>query len=204
MACTGNSSDIAKLKALARKEAIKVRDHIASSITAEELEKLSTHVIAALKPMKGVKNVSVFWSMGNEIDTRFLMRDLERAGYTVLLPRVVAPATPLAFHQWGEGDPLEVSRFGVSEPVADAPVLRPDVLLVPLLVFDKAGYRLGYGGGFYDRTLVELRKTGPVKAFGLAYEQQLVRAVPRDEFDQRLDLVITNEAHWMPQTPVEL
>lgn len=204
MACTGNSSDVTQLKVLARIEAIKVRDHIASTITPVDLEKLSTHVMTALKPLKGVKNISVFWPMGTEIDTRFLMRDLERTGYTVLLPRVVAPGAPLAFHQWGEGDPLQVSRFGVSEPVADAPILRPDVLLVPLLVFDKAGYRLGYGGGFYDRTLDELRRSGPVKAFGLAYEQQLVRAVPRDKFDQRLDLVITNEAHWIPQTPVEL
>lgn len=203
MACTGNSSDIQKLKVMARKEAKKMRDHIASAITPADLEKLSTHVLATLKPMSGVKNIAIFWPMGNEIDTRLLMRDLERAGYTILLPRVVAPATPLAFHQWGEGDPLEVSSFGVYEPFKEAPIVRPDVVLVPLLAFDKAGYRLGYGGGFYDRTLDQLRRSGPVRAIGLAYEQQLVRAVPRNEFDQRLDLIVTNEAHWLPNTPVE-
>ena len=86
---------------------------------------------------------------------------------------------------------LTTSRFGISEPGPERPEVRPDHALVPLLAFDDDGYRLGYGGGFYDRTLAAVRAAKPVVVIGLAYDEQLVDAVPHLDYDQRLDWVLT-------------
>jgi len=86
---------------------------------------------------------------------------------------------------------METGPFGIQEPTAAAPVLRPDLLLVPLLAFDRSGHRLGYGGGFYDRTLRALRADGAVLAVGIAYAGQEVDAVPVAEYDQPLNWIVT-------------
>lgn len=128
--------------------------------------------------------------MRDELDPRPLMVALKARGATMALPRVVAKGQPLAFHVWDER-PLVRSRFGVDEPAADSPLVRPELVLVPLLAFDRRGYRLGYGGGFYDVTLSHLRALGPVHAVGLAYAAQEVADVPHDERDQPLDAIVT-------------
>ena len=81
--------------------------------------------------------------------------------------------------------------WGIGEPLPSAPVLEPDVMLVPLLAFDARGYRLGYGGGFYDRTIAQLRNQKPVLTIGVAFDEQRVDAVPHVDYDQRLDWVLT-------------
>jgi 5-formyltetrahydrofolate cyclo-ligase len=86
---------------------------------------------------------------------------------------------------------MDSGVWGIAEPKADKPQVEPDVVLVPLLAFDRRGWRLGYGGGFYDRTLAGLRRRKPIVAVGLAYDGQEVDAVPRLEYDQRLDWVLT-------------
>jgi 5-formyltetrahydrofolate cyclo-ligase len=86
---------------------------------------------------------------------------------------------------------MQAAQWGIAEPMADKPEVEPDVLLVPLLAFDKHGHRLGYGGGFYDRTLMKLRVKKPVVAVGLAYDELEVDAVPHESYDQRLDWVLT-------------
>jgi len=88
---------------------------------------------------------------------------------------------------------LDVGQFGVSTPPADAAVLEPDWLLVPLLAFDARGYRLGYGGGFYDITLADLRARKKIFAIGAAYDGQEIAAVPRDANDARLDAILTEQ-----------
>ena len=98
-------------------------------------------------------------------------------------PRVIQ----LGFRAWRPSDPLVAGPFRVPEPAGGAPV-RPDVLLVPLLAFDAAGYRLGQGGGHYDRTLAELPHA---RTIGLAFAAQRVETIPRDRFDRRLDVVVT-------------
>ena len=89
------------------------------------------------------------------------------------------------------GDPTRPAGFGTREPVESAPEIEPDLLLVPLLAFDAQGYRLGYGGGFYDRTLAGLRQRKPILAVGFAYAEQEVDAVPCEGHDQRLDALLT-------------
>lgn len=108
----------------------------------------------------------------------------------VCVPVVVALHQPLAFHRWLPDRPMVTGRFGAQVPAQDDPLV-PDILLVPLLAYDLRGYRLGYGGGFYDRTLARLRARSPVLAIGLAYGAQQADAVPTDATDERLDAVVT-------------
>lgn len=135
--------------------------------------------------------VSAFWSLPGEIDTRPLMEALTRRGHRLVLPVMLGPRRPLIFRAWAPGDSLVPAGFGTREPSADKQERVPDVLVVPLLAFDRMGYRLGYGGGFYDRTLAELRQRGPRLAIGIAYAGQEVPEVPHGARDQRLDWIVT-------------
>ena len=135
--------------------------------------------------------VSAYWPIGSELDPRELMRLLHERGHPVCLPVVTGTGRPLVFRAWAPGDTLEPAGFGTQAPTTGQPELTPRVLLVPMLAFDRDGYRLGYGGGFYDRTLGKLRAEGGVTAVGLAFAAQEVPAVPRDASDQRLDWIVT-------------
>jgi 5-formyltetrahydrofolate cyclo-ligase len=117
--------------------------------------------------------VSGFRAIGDEIDPLPLLTKLDADG------------------AWKPGDPTKTTLWGIGEPLPSASYVEPGVLLVPLLAFDPMGYRLGYGGGFYDRTLAKLREHQPVIAIGLAFDEQQVAAVPHVEYDQRLDWVLT-------------
>ena len=116
--------------------------------------------------------VSGFWPMGDELDIRPLLTALDLMGCVCALPVCVRRATPLVFRRWRPGDGLIKARFGTSEPAPDAGDVTPSFMLVPLLAFDRAGYRLGYGEGFYDATLAALRAARPVTAVGVAFEAQ--------------------------------
>ena len=146
--------------------------------------------------------VSGFWPMRHEIDPRPLLEAVHAAGAVCCLPVVEGKAVPLLFRRWAPGEALEPGPFGTREPPEDAPPAVPTHLLVPLLAFDRRGYRLGYGGGYYDRTLAGLRTRGKVLAVGLAYAAQEVPSVPHDGLDARLDWVVTEaEALYMGGTP---
>lgn len=135
--------------------------------------------------------VSAYWPMGSELDPRPLIRRLSECGHPIGLPVVVAKGRPLVFRAWRPGEVLEPAGFGTQVPCPRRPEIRPRVLLVPMLAFDRAGYRLGYGGGFYDRTLAGLRAGGDALAVGLAYAAQEVDALPHDGNDERLDWIVT-------------
>ena len=119
------------------------------------------------------------------------MASLADAGWRLALPVVVAADSPLLFRAYSFGDVLVKSRFDPEVPGEDKEELVPGLLLVPLLAFDRRGYRLGYGGGYYDRTLTLLRRRGPVLAVGLAFREQEIEQVPADAMDQRLDWIVT-------------
>jgi 5-formyltetrahydrofolate cyclo-ligase len=140
--------------------------------------------------------VSAFWPMPGELDLRPLLEALHARGCVCALPVVVAPKTPLVFRTWEPGAALVTSRWGIDEPPPDRPTARPQHALVPLLAFDDDGYRLGYGGGFYDRTLAMLRAdgTGPLLAIGVGLEAQRRPSLPREPFDQPLDWLLTEES----------
>ncbi len=135
--------------------------------------------------------IAAYWPFRTEIDPRPLMLALHARGYRVVLPVVVKKDAPLKFRLWGPGATLVKAGLGGLVPDVGAPELEPDLLLVPMLAYDDTGHRLGYGGGFYERTLERLRGLKPVRAVGAAYEAQRVPAVPREGTDQRLDAMLT-------------
>jgi 5-formyltetrahydrofolate cyclo-ligase len=137
--------------------------------------------------------ISGFWPMGDEMDVTPLLAQLHAAGHPIGLPVVVKKGEPLIFRSWQPGQTLVSGGFGTEIPAPSAPEVVPDVLIVPLLAFDSNGYRLGYGGGFYDRTLHKLRGNGNALAVGVGYAAQHVVRVPRDEYDQPLDWIITEK-----------
>ena len=132
--------------------------------------------------------VSFYWPMGDEADPRALAQALAARGASLVLPVLKAKREPLIFRRWQQGEPLYAHAFGMQEPGERAAQLVPDVLLVPLLAFDARGHRLGYGGGFYDRTLAALSEK---RAIGIAYAGQEVAELPTHERDHPLDMVVT-------------
>ena len=137
--------------------------------------------------------VTGYWPVRGELDARPLLGWLHKRGCRIGLP-AVTEENELEFRRWQPGDELQPGAFSIPVPPPENGVMdSPDVLLVPLLAFDWHGYRLGYGGGFYDRALVRLRRAKPsVRAYGLAFaEQELGRGVPREAHDQPLDGIFT-------------
>ncbi len=172
------------------RRAMKARRAAAFAAAPEAGHALASRIFAAIHLPPGAP-CSGFWPMGDELDLRPLLARLHFAGHAVGLPVVVKRGTPLLFRRWQPSDVLVSGGYGTSVPGEDKPVVTPEVLFVPLLAFDRQGYRLGYGGGFYDRTLQALRGAGPRLAVGVAFAAQEVEAVPRDHYDQKLDWIVT-------------
>jgi 5-formyltetrahydrofolate cyclo-ligase len=144
------------------------------------------------RPVEAPCVVSGFWPIKDEIDIRPLMTELFNQGCQLALPVVVGRGQPLRFRAWRPGEPLEKGVFGTLQPPAEGEVpVEPDALIVPLLACDPGGWRLGYGGGFYDRTLAGLRERRNVTAIGVAFDGQCVPDVPHGPDDQRLDWLLT-------------
>ena len=135
--------------------------------------------------------VSLYWPIADEADPRALAGELARHGHPLLLPCVAGRGQPLHFRLWQDGDGLLSRGFNLFEPGPDRPCGVPRVLLVPLLAFDRRGFRLGYGGGYYDRTLEGLRAAGDILAVGIAYAGQEVERLVIEPHDQPLDMVVT-------------
>ncbi len=198
------SMDLAEEKAILRRRAQAWRADAAARAGPDAALDLRDHALAVLDAAKG-DTVSGFWPMRDEIDTRPLLEALHAGGAVCCLPVVAERAAPLVFRRWAPGDPMADGGFGTRVPAASAPLVTPTKLLVPLLAFDRAGYRLGYGGGYYDRTLAALREASPagsVLAVGVAYAAQEIDDVPHDARDMRLDWVVTETgALYMGGTP---
>lgn len=165
-----------------------------SAIPADEREGLSINMAAAAVAALGIKvgmTVSAFLSIGDELDTAPLLAALHAAGARLCLPVMQGKAKPLLFRAYRLGEELDTVIWGIREPKPDKPLLEPEIMLVPLLAFDAQGWRLGYGGGFYDRTLREARSKRSIQAIGLAFDQQMVDEVPHLDYDEPLDGVLT-------------
>lgn len=135
--------------------------------------------------------VSGFSPLKSEISPLPLLRRLADAGASLALPVVVGRGQPLVMRAWSFGAPLVSGVWGIREPPAGAPEAFPDILIVPLLAFDRRGHRIGYGAGYYDMTITRLRAMKPVTAIGVAFATQEIDAVPATPRDARLDLVLT-------------
>lgn len=144
------------------------------------------------QPVEAPAIVSGFWPIKDELDIRPLLIELINQGCQVVLPVVQGKGQPLLFRAWRPGDALEAGVFGTLQPSARRETLEPQVLIVPLLACDREGWRLGYGGGFYDRTLAGLRSRRRVTAIGVGFDAQLVDDVPHGASDERLDWLLTD------------
>jgi 5-formyltetrahydrofolate cyclo-ligase len=140
--------------------------------------------LARLSPIAG------YWPVGGEIDDRPLLAALAKAGRIIALPRMQTRAGPARFFAWRGGEALSADAFGVPSPPAIGAELSPLLILAPLLAFDRAGGRLGQGGGHYDRIISLTRAHGAI-AIGLAYAGQEMQRVPTGAHDAQLDWVLT-------------
>lgn len=136
--------------------------------------------------------VAAYMPIRSELSPLRLVAALVAQGIVTAMPETPSPGHPLIFRRWAPGDDLVDGPYGTSQPSPAAPVMVPRVILAPMLAFDSACWRLGYGGGFYDRTLAGLRDAGQrVTAIGIAFDGQLVDKVPVGPFDMPLDAVLT-------------
>jgi 5-formyltetrahydrofolate cyclo-ligase len=169
--------------ALARRDALPPAERMAAALALAErglpLEVTTGTVVSGFSPLK------------SEISPLPLLRRLADAGADLALPVVVGRGRPLVMRAWSFGTPLVSGVWGIRQPPADAPELNPDILIVPLLAFDRRGHRIGYGAGYYDMTIARLRAMKPITAIGVAFAAQEIAAVPATPRDARLDLVLT-------------
>lgn len=186
------TDDLANLKSSLRGDALQSRA-IAHAARAEAAgAALANGFLDAYADGLAEKAVALYWPMRDEIDVRALIGALAGLAVQTALPAMDGRENPLIFRDWAPGDPLVDAAFGVQEPHPDAPVLNPDIVVVPLLGFDRGGNRLGYGGGYYDRTLTRLRSVGKVIAVGVGYDEQEFSQIPVDGGDAPLDVVLTD------------
>jgi len=174
-----------------RREALARRDALPA-----ELRKAAAETIAARAfPLTIAPGtiVSGFMPLKSEINPLLLMRKLSEAGAELALPVVAGRGKPLIMRGWRWGAPLAAGVWGIREPTSESPQIEPDILLVPLLAFDRSGHRIGYGAGYYDLTIAQLRGKKPITAVGLAFAAQEIVHVPRTSFDAPLDLVLTEQ-----------
>lgn len=187
-----DSQELADFKKELRKQAFAARD-IAWRADPHAGLALKQHLTQALAMPPGL-SVSGYWPLEGEIDVRPALAHFHGEGHPVGLPVVVAKDAPLIFRRWHPEDEMVQGSFRVMTPPEGAPDVVPTILLVPLLAFDPDGYRLGYGGGFYDRTLAKLRAEAHAVAVGVAYAAQEVPMVPHGTYDQPLDFIVTERA----------
>jgi 5-formyltetrahydrofolate cyclo-ligase len=138
-------------------------------------------------------NISAFWPLAEELDTLPLLHALHKQGHQMLLPVMLGAGKPLEFGTWQPGDVLKEAAFKTLEPSDDKARLAPDIMLCPLLAFDRRGYRMGYGGGFYDRSIAQLQQQGNLLTIGIAFAAQEVAEIPTGEYDMPLDMIVTEQ-----------
>ena len=186
---TSASSSISDQKARLRQRALALRDALPAAERAAAAEAIAGRVF----PVKLAAGtiVSAFSPMKSEINPVPLMRKLADAGARLALPAIAGRGKPLVMRAWTFGEPLAAGQWGIREPLPEAQEVAPDILIVPLAAFDRAGHRIGYGAGYYDMTINALRARKPVTAIGIAFAAQEIPGVPATERDARLDLVLT-------------
>jgi 5-formyltetrahydrofolate cyclo-ligase len=142
---------------------------------------------------RSAKTVAAYAAIRDEIDPRVLLELLELRGIALALPVVVAPGKPLMFRKYQIKDQLTPGPMGVPQPSASMPTIEPDVVIVPLVAFDRAGRRMGYGAGYYDRSLAFLKTKRSITTIGFGFSVQEVAAVPVEPHDQSLDVIVTEK-----------
>ena len=137
------------------------------------------------------KIIGGYYPYNHEVDILQILKKFEKKKFIITLPKI-KKNSQMNFYQWSINDPLAINKFGIPEPISKM-VKHPDILLVPLVAFDKNFNRIGYGGGFYDRYIKKVRKRKKVLTIGFAYSFQKVKKIPTNNYDIGLDFIITNK-----------
>jgi 5-formyltetrahydrofolate cyclo-ligase len=182
-------SSIKEHKAELRRQALAKRDALPPPERAAAADAIAKRIFPVPIPANAV--VSGYSPMKSELNPVPLMRMLADLGVQLALPVVQGRGKPLIMRAWTFGAPLASGVWGIREPTADAPEVFPDIMLVPLATFDRAGHRIGYGAGYYDMTIARIRAMKNVIAIGLAFAAQESDKIPAEAHDAPLDLVLT-------------
>jgi len=180
---------IPEMKATMRRDALLRRDALPAAQRAAAAETIAARPFPVVILSGTI--VSGFMPLKTEINPLPLMRRLADAGAQLALPVIDGRGKPLIMRAYAFGDALNAGQWGIREPKPEAPEVAPDILLVPLLAFDRRGNRIGYGAGYYDMTIGKFRATKRLVACGIAYAAQEIAEVPVSERDAPLDLVLT-------------
>ena len=186
---TSAPSALTDQKSQLRAEALARRDALPAAERAAAAETIAARPFPVPVPPGAV--VSGFMPLKSEINPLPLLRKLAAAGARLALPAIAGRGKPLIMRAYAFGDEFARGQWGIREPKPEAPELLPDILIVPLACFDRAGHRIGYGAGYYDMTINALRAKKKVVAVGIAFAAQEIARVPATERDARLDLVLT-------------
>lgn len=178
-------------KILLRENARKHRASI--HVRADDFEAAANHFFDHIQPQTG-QIISGYWPMGREFDPHFILERACKERFTCCLPDVDPNTRILRFIRWTPKSEMVTGAYNIPVPKIEneSDVLEPDIVLMPLLAFDRRGYRLGQGGGYYDATLEQLRSHKNIQAVGMGYaEQAVLFNLPIEEHDQKLDWIIT-------------
>ncbi len=183
-------ADTAKNKAALRQYALELRAELNEKFRAQASALACERFLHELPVPEGAA-VALYWPMGDELDCRELISALRARGHPVCLPAIIGPDRPLVFRLWEDAEELAPGPFGTSEPEKSAPEIVPDLVVLPLLGFDKQGNRLGYGKGYYDRTIAAMDRQ-PLLV-GLAFGVQELEHIPASPHDVPLHMAVTED-----------
>jgi 5-formyltetrahydrofolate cyclo-ligase len=176
------------LKSKLRKKIIKVR----KKINKKNIQIDFNQIIKIIKKEKiNKKTIGGYYPVNFEIDDLLLLKKFEKNRFNISLP-VIKKNFQMDFYRWSFSDPLKVNKYGIPEPETKN-LVYPDILLVPLVAFDKNLNRLGYGAGYYDRLIEKLSKKKKIIKIGLALSIQKIDKIPTNTYDQKLDYIVTNK-----------
>ena len=176
------------LKSKLRKKILKIRE----KINKKNIQIDFNQIIKILKKEKiNKKMVGGYYPVNFEIDDLELLKKFEKKNFNISLP-VIKKNFQIDFYKWSFSDPLKINKYGIPEPEINN-IVYPDILLIPLVAFDKNLNRLGYGGGYYDRLIKKLSKKKNIIKIGLAFSIQEIDKVPINVYDQKLDYIVTNK-----------
>lgn len=172
-----------------------IRDRLAQldPVQADEFNTKITKEFLSSQGFMPHSNIACYMPLKGEVSCVTIMQKLITQGHVICLPAVVARNTPLIFRHYRPGDPLVRGMLGPFEPNSTAREIIPDVLVIPMLGYTRDGYRLGYGSGFYDRTIASMRLLKPIKTIGLAFSTQEIEQLPVEPHDIKMDVIITEK-----------
>jgi 5-formyltetrahydrofolate cyclo-ligase len=176
------------LKSKIRKKILKIRENTNIKNIKIDFNK----IIKLFKKEKITKkNIGGYYPVNFELDDLGILKELEKKNFNISLPKI-KKNFDMDFYKWSFNEPLKINKYGIPEPDSKM-LVYPDILLIPLVAFDKRLNRLGYGGGYYDRFIERLVKKKKIVKIGLALSFQKINNVPINKYDQKLDYIVTNE-----------